>query len=86
MPVPPGSAAPSRPRCRRTTRRGYTDVAANRAPAGTKLRKVDAYQTFDLQPSYNGIKSTRLALGVKNLTDRDPRGRYAYASATCSWK
>jgi iron complex outermembrane receptor protein len=52
--------------------KGYTDVAANRAPAGTPVRKVDAYQTFDLQLGYNGIKATRLALGVKNLTDRDP--------------
>jgi iron complex outermembrane receptor protein len=52
--------------------KAYTDVAANRAPAGTKVRKVDAYQTFDLQLGYSGIKSTRLAVGVKNLTDRDP--------------
>ena len=52
--------------------KGYTDVAANRAPAGTPVRKVDAYQTFDLQLGYTGIKATRLALGVKNLTDRDP--------------
>jgi iron complex outermembrane receptor protein len=86
--------------------KAYTDVAANRAPAGTPLRKVDAYQTFGLQLGYTGIKSTRLAIGVKNLTDRDPpytnltsnflggydvsygdpRGRYAYASATYSWK
>jgi iron complex outermembrane receptor protein len=52
--------------------KGYTDVAANRAPAGTPVRKVDAYQTFDLQLGYTGIKATRLALGVKNLTDRNP--------------
>jgi iron complex outermembrane receptor protein len=86
--------------------KAYHDVAANRAPAGTPIRMVQAYQTFDLQAGYNGIKSTRLAIGVKNLTDRDPpytnltsnflggydvsygdpRGRYAYVSATYSWK
>jgi iron complex outermembrane receptor protein len=86
--------------------KAYHDVAANRAPAGTPTRMVQAYQTFDLQAGYNGIKSTRLAIGVKNLTDRDPpytnltsnflggydvsygdpRGRYAYVSATYSWK
>jgi iron complex outermembrane receptor protein len=52
--------------------KGYTDVLANRAPAGSAPRKVEAYQTFDTQLSYNGFKSTKLAVGVKNLTDRDP--------------
>ncbi|ALK97241.1 hypothetical protein AB595_11450 [Massilia sp. WF1] len=52
--------------------KGYTDAAANRAPAGTPVRKVVPYQTYDLQLGYNGFKSTRLALGVKNLFDRDP--------------
>ncbi|TFW19954.1 TonB-dependent receptor [Massilia arenosa] len=52
--------------------KGYTDVAANRAPAGTPVRKVEPYQTLDLQLAYNGIRNTRLTLGVKNLTDRDP--------------
>ncbi|MGJ7916736.1 TonB-dependent receptor [Massilia sp. LXY-6] len=86
--------------------KGYTDAAANRAPAGTPVRKVVPYQTYDLQLAYTGIRSTRLAIGIKNLFDRDPpytnltsnflggydvsygdpRGRYAYASATYSWK
>jgi iron complex outermembrane receptor protein len=52
--------------------KGYTDVAANRAPAGTPVRKVDPYDTFDLQVAYNGLRHMRLALGVKNLFDRDP--------------
>ena len=52
--------------------KGYTDVAANRAPAGTPLRKVDPYDTFDLQVAYNGWRSLRLAAGIKNLFDRDP--------------
>jgi iron complex outermembrane receptor protein len=52
--------------------KGYTDVLGNRAPVGSTPRKVDAYQTFDMQVAYTGLRSTKLALGVKNLTDRDP--------------
>lgn len=52
--------------------KSYQDVPGNRAPAGSPVRDVDAYQTFDFQLAYSGFKSTRLALGVKNLTDRDP--------------
>jgi iron complex outermembrane receptor protein len=35
--------------------KSYTDAAANLAPAATARRKVDAYQTFDLQFGYAGI-------------------------------
>jgi iron complex outermembrane receptor protein len=52
--------------------KGYTDVAANHAPAGAPLPKVDPYDTFDLQVAYNGFRHLRLAAGVKNLFDRDP--------------
>jgi iron complex outermembrane receptor protein len=52
--------------------KGYTDVLANQVPTGSAHRKVDAYQTFDLQLAYSGIRNTKLALGVKNLLDRDP--------------
>ena len=52
--------------------KAYKDALANLAPAGTPQRKVDAYQTVDLQLAYSGIKNTKLALGVKNLADRDP--------------
>jgi iron complex outermembrane receptor protein len=52
--------------------KGYVDVLGNRAPAGSTPRKVEAYQTFDAQVGYNGFKSTKLSLGVKNLTDRIP--------------
>ena len=52
--------------------KGYVDVLGNRAPAGSTPRKVEAYQTFDAQLAYTGIPSTKLALGVKNLTDRTP--------------
>ncbi|HEX8787584.1 MAG TPA: TonB-dependent receptor, partial [Telluria sp.] len=52
--------------------KGYTDVAANHAPAGAPLPRVDPYDTFDLQVAYNGFRHLRLAAGVKNLFDRDP--------------
>jgi len=52
--------------------KGYTDVVGNLAPAGSMPPKVDAYQTFDLQLAYAGIKNTKLTLGVKNMFDRDP--------------
>jgi iron complex outermembrane receptor protein len=50
----------------------YTDVLANLVPTSSVHRKVDAYQTFDLQLAYAGFKNTKLALGVKNMFDRDP--------------
>jgi iron complex outermembrane receptor protein len=52
--------------------KGYVDVLGNRAPAGSTPRKVEAYQTFDAQFAYTGMRNMKLALGVKNLTDRDP--------------
>jgi iron complex outermembrane receptor protein len=52
--------------------KGYVDVLGSREPAGTTPRKVEAYQTFDAQLTYSGIRSTKLTVGVKNLTDRDP--------------
>lgn len=52
--------------------KGYVDVLGNRAPAGSTPRKVEAYQTFDAQLAYNGVKSAKLVLGVKNLANRIP--------------
>ncbi|WP_081933677.1 TonB-dependent receptor [Massilia sp. 9096] len=52
--------------------KGYTDALASRAPAGSAPTKVDAYDTFDLQLAYNGFRNTHLAVGIKNLFDRDP--------------
>ena len=52
--------------------KGYVDVLASRAAAGSAPRKVDAYQSFDAQVTYSAIKALKLTLGVKNLTDRDP--------------
>jgi iron complex outermembrane receptor protein len=36
------------------------------------VRKVDPYDTFDLQVAYNGFRHMHLAAGMKNLFDRDP--------------
>ncbi len=52
--------------------KSYTDVVGNKAPAGTAVPNVDSYQTYDAQLTYSGIKSTKLAFGVKNLFDRTP--------------
>lgn len=52
--------------------KGYVDALGSRVAAGTTPRKVQAYQTFDTQLTYTGIKSAKLTVGIKNLTDRDP--------------
>lgn len=52
--------------------KAYTDALASQVARTSTPTKVDAYQTFDLQLTYAGIKNTKLALGVKNLFDRDP--------------
>ncbi len=49
--------------------KGYHDLPAN--ITGTP-RDVGAYETWDLQGQYTGIKHLKLVLGVKNFTDRDP--------------
>ena len=39
---------------------------------GPALRRVGAYETYDLQGSYDGIKNAKLSLGVRNVMDRKP--------------
>ncbi|MCX7176290.1 MAG: TonB-dependent receptor [Proteobacteria bacterium] len=51
---------------------GYNDLRTALQAASVAPRQVSSYQTFDAQLSYMGIKSTKLTLGIKNLTDRDP--------------
>ncbi len=48
---------------------GYTD--ANRDGAGRE-RRVGAYDVWDLQGAYTGFDHATIALGIKNLLDRDP--------------
>ena len=45
---------------------GYGDDAA------PPERRVTSYETYDIYGSWSGIKNLRLALGVRNLLDRDP--------------
>ncbi len=52
--------------------KAYTDVVGNRSPAGTTPPTVPAYQTFDAQVSYTGVKALKLVLGIKNLTNVEP--------------
>ena len=42
------------------------------APTGEPLRRVGAYETYDLQVRYSGFKSWQLRGGVRNLLDRPP--------------
>jgi iron complex outermembrane receptor protein len=51
---------------------GYHDLRTSLQPASVPAREVASYQTFDAQLGYTGIKSLRLALGVKNLLDKNP--------------
>ncbi|MDH5425723.1 MAG: TonB-dependent receptor [Gammaproteobacteria bacterium] len=63
--------------------------------------EVGSYQTFDTQITYKGFKSSKLILGINNLTDEappfaneeegydyathDPRGRYVYITYNVSF-
>ena len=53
----------------------YDDLPGNfedtEAP-GFKVREVGSYLTHDLQAAFSGIENMRIALGVRNLTDREP--------------
>ena len=50
----------------------YNDAARADSTTGTDAQHVKAFQTFDLQGAYSGVKGVTLRLGVKNLTDRQP--------------
>jgi iron complex outermembrane receptor protein len=50
--------------------KNYLDQNNNIAPVVP--RDVGSYETYDTQVAYSGIKSLRLALGVRNIFDRDP--------------
>jgi len=47
----------------------YADQLSTFSPAP---REVGSYETFDTQVAYRGFRNVRLALGVKNILDRDP--------------
>ena len=50
----------------------YYDTRTALQPATVPLRSVGAYETYDLQGVYSGLKSLRVVVGVKNVLDRDP--------------
>jgi len=51
--------------------KGYHDLPPASA-TGEPLRRVGAYETYDLQVRYTGIKSLTLRGGIRNLFDRPP--------------
>ena len=57
-----------------TYQTGYQDanVDANGQPLPVQSRMVSAYDVWDLQGRYTGIRNTTLVLGIKNLMDRAP--------------
>ena len=57
-----------------TYQSGYedTNVFPPRVTDPPAPRRVSSYGVWDLQGRYGGLRNTTLALGVKNLFDRDP--------------
>ncbi|NDP43062.1 MAG: TonB-dependent receptor [Aromatoleum sp.] len=49
-----------------TFQNGYAEVV------GTGPRRVSAYEIYDLQARYNGIKNVKLTAGIRNIFDRAP--------------
>jgi iron complex outermembrane receptor protein len=52
--------------------KSYYDLPATNAAPTDPLRRVGAYETYDLQVRYAGFKSWQLRAGVRNLFDRPP--------------
>ena len=54
---------------------GYEDIPGtfeDPSDPAFKPRHVGSYETYDLQGSYTGFKKLKLALGIKNIFNRDP--------------
>jgi iron complex outermembrane receptor protein len=49
--------------------KSYNDLPPS---GGTPLRRVGAYELYDVQARYSGMKNVELRAGVRNLFDRDP--------------
>jgi iron complex outermembrane receptor protein len=52
--------------------KSYYDLPATNVAPTDPLRRVGAYETYDLQVRYTGFKSWQLRAGVRNLFDRPP--------------
>ena len=50
----------------------YWDIPGTNAAPTDPLRRVGAYETYDVQVRYTGIKSLTLRAGVRNIFDRPP--------------
>jgi iron complex outermembrane receptor protein len=53
----------------------YIDQCGNLddcSPGNTPLRTVKAYEVYDVQVAYSGIRNLRLTLGAKNVLNTDP--------------
>lgn len=50
----------------------YNDAARADSQTGTDAVHIKAFETFDIQGAYAGIKGVTLRLGVKNFTNRLP--------------
>ena len=53
----------------------YEDVAGtfeDPSVPGFQPRRVGTYEIYDVQGSFAGIKNLKMALGIKNLFNRDP--------------
>jgi iron complex outermembrane recepter protein len=49
--------------------KSYNDLPPS---GGTPLRRVGAYELYDFQARYSGMKNLELRAGIRNLFDRDP--------------
>ena len=49
--------------------KSYNDLPPT---GGTPLRRVGAYELYDVQARYSGVKNLELRAGIRNLFDRDP--------------
>jgi iron complex outermembrane receptor protein len=55
--------------------KSYHDITGGFPTPGNTVaqpRTVGNYETYDAQVLFNGFRNLQLALGVKNLTDRNP--------------
>jgi iron complex outermembrane receptor protein len=50
--------------------KGYYDLPAT--TAGTPVRRVGAYELYDVQARYTGLSNLELRVGIRNLLDKDP--------------
>jgi iron complex outermembrane receptor protein len=55
-----------------TYQHGYSETYFSDLTGDQITRRVGDYDVWDLQARYNGFKNVQLALGIKNMFDRQP--------------